>query len=267
LSTPTVIEAPDDPRITDYVGLRDPARRMRVEADGRFFICEGITVVRRLLESDLAVRSLLLTPDRIERLQDRIHAIEAPVYVAPRRLLERVVGFDLHRGVLASADRPAPPDLDAILPGSQRLLVLEGLNDHENLGAITRSAVGLGVQAIVLDPTCADPYYRRSVRVSMGAVLSMPFVRAGGWPAPLGTIRRAGFTLVAMTLRPDAIPLSNLDPPDRWALMMGAEGPGLATETIELADLEVTIPMVGTVDSLNVGHAAAIALSRLGRLA
>jgi tRNA G18 (ribose-2'-O)-methylase SpoU len=267
LNARSVIDDPEDPRLADYVGLRDPARRRRIEATGGFFICEGITVVGRLLDSSLGVRSLLLTPDRVERFADRLESVGAPVYVAERRVLERVIGFDLHRGVLAAADRPPAPDLDVVLAGARRILVLEGLNDHENLGAIVRSAVGLGVDAVVLDPTCADPYYRRSVRVSMGAVLAMPFVRATGWPEALSAIRRSGFALLAMTLGPGATPLVGAEPPDRWALMLGAEGPGLRPSTIAHADSELTIPMSGTVDSLNVGHAAAIALAHLVGLA
>ena len=257
---------PDDGRLDDYRDLRRPGARVRYEARAGCFIAEGLTVVRRLLESPLRVRSVLVLDTQAWRLEGRVPA-DVPWYAVSREVLAGVAGFDVHRGVMACADRPPVPDLAEVAAGATTLAVLEGINDHENLGAIARSARALGVDALVLDPTCADPWYRRAVRVSMGELLTLPVVRSTAWPDDLGRLRSFGFTVAALTPAADAVDLWDLaaDPPDRVALLLGAEGPGLSAAALAGADVRVRIPIRTDVDSLNVGHAAAVAFAALGR--
>lgn len=259
------ITDPADARLDDYRDLRDPATRIAYEDGAGCFIAEGITVVRRLLTSSLSIRSVLVLPTKRDRIADLLGP-EVPCYEVERDVLRDVAGFDLHRGVLACADRPAPPSLPALAAASRTLAVLEGLNDHENLGAIARSARALGVDGLVLDPTTADPWYRRAVRVSMGELLYLPVARAWSWPADLAVLQAAGFTVAALTPAADAITLAELvgRRPDRVALLLGAEGPGLSAAAQSAADVRVRIPIRVDVDSLNVGHAAAIAFAALG---
>jgi tRNA G18 (ribose-2'-O)-methylase SpoU len=185
-------------------------------------------------------------------------------------VLSEVIGFRLTRGVLAAADRRPPADLDTLLTGPdpaapRRLVVLEGLNDHENLGSIARSAVALGVDGMLLDPTCADPLYRRAVRVSMGHVLSLPFAVLGGWPGDLARLHDAGYRTVALTPADDAVDLAEVDPRahPRTAVLLGAEGPGLTPAAQGAASVRARIPMRSGVDSLGVAAAAAIAFATL----
>jgi len=243
--------------------MRDPERRRRIEGD-EFFIAEGINVIERLLVSGFSLRSVLLTPKRFDRMQSILDGLECPVYVAARDVLARVAGFDLHRGAVASADRGRPLALDTLLASSHTLAVLEGLNDPENLGAIARSARALGVDGLVLDPTCADPFYRRTVRVSMGEILFVPVVRSTDWHEDLDRIAARGFRLLALTPSPTATSIHDIvrSPGDRVALLLGAEGPGLSEQTLRRAE-PVRIPLRADSDSLNVGHAAAIAFALL----
>jgi tRNA G18 (ribose-2'-O)-methylase SpoU len=254
---PIHIESADDERISDYVGLRE--RKESTE----FLIAESAPVVERLLASKFKVRSFLLTPKGLERMRDAIEAapLPAPVYVAERELLEAVTGVDLHRGVLASARRRSWPTLPDLLMRSKRLVVLEGSNDHENIGVIARSARALGFDAMVLDPTCADPYYRRSVRVSMGEILHLPIVRCASWPDPLELLAKNGFETWALTPDMNAENLFTMGMPDKVALVAGAEGPGLTASARARTHYDVRIPMHHGVDSLNLGHALAIAMA------
>jgi tRNA G18 (ribose-2'-O)-methylase SpoU len=257
------ISDPDDQRLADYRQLNDPARRSAREAEGGFFIVEGWEAVQRLLTTDWPVRSVLLRRDQADRLPVPEDVI---TYLAPRPVLEATVGFQLHRGVVASVTRRPWPELKAVIEGAESVAVLEGLNDHENLGAIYRSAAALGIEAMVLDPTCADPFYRRCIRVSMGTVLTLPSARAGAWPADLDTIRGAGFTLVALTPRPPGLDLGAVERPHRPALLLGSEATGLSEPALAAADLVVRIRQREGIDSLNVGHAAAIAFYRFGHV-
>lgn len=251
-----------DPRLADYVNLRDPSGRRSVEND-EFLIAESLSVVRRLLASSLRVRSVLLTPDRLPTLADELADLDAPIYVAPRELLRATVGFDLHRGVVAAADRPRPLSWTAVA-ALRTIAVLEGVNDHENLGAIARSARALGIGALLLDPTSADPYYRRAVRVSMGELLHLPTARAAQWPDALADLRTAGVTVAALTPAAGAVDISEWRRPEGpLAILLGAEGPGLSDAALAAADVRLRIPIAPTVDSLNVGHAAAIAFALL----
>ena len=257
------IDDADDPRLADYRELRDAAARRRIEGD-EFFIAEGPISIERLVASGHRVRSVVVSDQKYQRLTDLLDPLDAPIYVVDKALLHQIVGFDLHRGAIASADRRPLPDLDEIVATTRRLAVLEGLNDPENLGAVARSARALGVTALVLDPTCIDPYTRRTVRVSMGEILFLPTCRidAGDWPhAAFATIHAAGFETWAMTPGQDAADIWDLDVPERLAVVLGAEGPGLAGRTMAAANRRVRLPIHPDVDSLNVGNAAAVTFS------
>jgi len=251
-----VIEIDDlaDQRLEEYRGLRERGR----ESD-EFFIVEGVTAIERLLTSQYPVRSVLLTAATYARLEPRLGSVDA--YVVSADVMSSVAGVNLHRGAVASATRLPSASLDAVLPSSNRLVMLEGINDHENLGAIGRTARGLGADALLLDPTCADPFYRRSVCVSMGELLHIPIIRCRDWDDTFGRLIDAGFDVWALTPNPDANDISTMTTPRRWALVVGAEGPGLRASTLARCT-PVRIPMRNGVDSLNVGHAVAVALAR-----
>jgi tRNA G18 (ribose-2'-O)-methylase SpoU len=261
------IDRADDPRIADYVALSDPELRKRVEADGGFFIAEGPLVVRTLLGTNHHVRSVLVTPQQRAALADVLPAVDAPVYVVAPAVMRETVGFDLHRGAVAAADRYPLPDLAAVLAGARRIAVLERVNDHENLGSLFRNAAAFGFDGMLLDPQCSDPLYRRSVRVSIGHVLTVPWTRATPWPGALDVVRDAGFTRYALTPTRDALPIDDvaLGPDDKVALLLGAEGPGLSDAALGRADARVRIPMARGVDSLNVAAASAVAFHRFAR--
>jgi tRNA G18 (ribose-2'-O)-methylase SpoU len=263
-SAPSIrVASAADPRLADYVDLRSPERRRAIEGD-ELFIAEGINVVLRLVHSRFALRSILVTPKLLPRLDAARDRIDCPIYVAERDVLAAVAGFDLHRGAVAAADRGAPASLGDLLRTARTIALLEGLNDPENLGAIARSARGLGIDGLVLDPTCADAFYRRTVRVSMGEILFLPVVRAADWRGALDAVDAAGFRMLALTPAADAasIHLVTRTTDDRIAIMLGAEGPGLSASTLARAE-RVRIPMHADVDSLNVGHAAAVAFALL----
>ncbi len=257
-----LVDDPADARLADYVALADPTERRRRERND-VFIAEGFTAIERLLDSDHVVRSILLTPQLHARLAERLEAVAAPVYVASRPVLASTVGFDLHRGAVAAAERRPLPTVDEVLAAGRRIAVLEGLNDPENVGAIARSARALGIDGLVLDPTCIDPYYRRTIRVSMGEVLHLRVARAMAWPADLARLRTHGYETWALTPAPDAVDLFDVAVPERLAVLLGAEGDGLSVAAIGAADRRLRIPMVAGADSLNVGHAAAVAFARI----
>ncbi|MCU1354275.1 MAG: rRNA methyltransferase, partial [Acidimicrobiales bacterium] len=228
------VDDPGDPRLADYVALNDPAGRRRVERGGGFFVVEGVLAIERLLAvGGWEIRSLLLLPRIAERLAGQLAGIEAPILVASPEVLRGVVGFDLHRGALASVARRPATDAATLVAGAGLLLVGEGINDHENLGALYRNAAAFGVDAVLLDPTSADPFYRRSVRVSMGHVLGVPTGVLGSFPSGLDDVRALGTTIVALTPEPACPPLHALDPATLRAggrpvaVLVGAEGPGL----------------------------------------
>jgi tRNA G18 (ribose-2'-O)-methylase SpoU len=251
----------DDPRIADYVDLVDPDLRRRVEAERGYFVAESPLVVRALVRSGRRVRSVLVTPKQSEALGDVLEGANFPVYVAPPDVLRRVVGFDLHRGAVAAADRWAMPPVATVLEGARRIAVLQKVNDHENLGVVFRSAAALGIDAMLLDAECSDPLYRRTVRVSIGHVLHVPWTRLRS----LDEVTSAGFELVALTPEPGAAALDEVEFPARTALLLGAEGPGLSAGWLSAAARRARIPMRHGVDSLNVATAAAIAFYVLGR--
>ncbi len=270
------IEDPRDPRLAEYRDLKDPARRTAGET---VFVVEGRLAVRQLLASPVVTRSLLVDRRQAASAPDLVAGVRAcgsPVYVAEREVLAATVGFALHRGVVAVAGRPAAVDCHTLvgnaLARSRRsrapvLGVLEGVNDHENLGAMFRNAAAFGVAGLLLDPTSADPLYRRSVRVSLGHVLTVPFGRAAPWPGVLEELRATGLLVAALVPDPARTHRTPLHPRElarKWqgravALLVGAEGSGLSSAALAAADEIATVPMAPGVDSINVATAAAIA--------
>jgi tRNA G18 (ribose-2'-O)-methylase SpoU len=255
-----IITAPSDAQLADFVDLADPAARRRRERH-ELFIAEGLVAVQRLLESPHQIRSILVTPKRRHRVEALPGATDAVILVADSEVVARTVGFNFHRGVIASAERRPLPHVTDVVASSHRVVVLVGLNDPENLGLIARAARAFGVDALVLDPTCIDPYYRRTVRVSMGEVLLLDVARCDDWPAGIDVLHDAGLATWAMTPAEDATSIWDTDVPERLALVLGAEGPGLDPATLQRASQRVRIPIRSSVDSLNVGHAAAVALA------
>ncbi|MEV7089146.1 RNA methyltransferase [Streptomyces sp. NPDC093085] len=255
------VDDPDDPRLHDYTGLTDVELRRRREPAEGLFIAEGEKVIRRAGQAGYAMRSLLLSAKWVDPLRDVIDSAGAPVYVVGPELAERVTGYHVHRGALASMARKPLPDVTDVLRTARRVAVMEAVNDHTNIGAIFRSAAALGMDAVLLSPECADPLYRRSVKVSMGAVFAVPYARLDGWPRALDTVRSAGFRVLALTPDERAVPLDAAAPHrmERVALLLGAEGDGLTRRALDSADTWVRIPMAHGVDSLNVGAAAAVA--------
>ncbi|MEU3947041.1 RNA methyltransferase [Streptomyces sp. NPDC029526] len=261
MADPITVSDPDDPRLHDYTGLTDVELRRRREPAEGLFIAEGEKVIRRAKETGYTMRSMLLTAKWVDVMRDVIDELPAPVYVVAPDLAERVTGYHVHRGALASMRRKPLPTAEGLLGTARRVVVLESVNDHTNIGAVFRSAAALGMDAVLLSPDCADPLYRRSVKVSMGAVFSVPYARLAAWPKGLESVREAGFTLLALTPDAKARSLDEVAPHrmDRVALMLGAEGDGLSTQALVAADEWVRIPMSHGVDSLNVGAAAAVA--------
>ncbi|MCU1498624.1 MAG: putative tRNA/rRNA methyltransferase [Acidimicrobiales bacterium] len=264
-----VVTDADDRLLADFVALGDPATRRRVEREGGYFVVEGLVAIDRLLDlPEWRVRSFALLPRVAERLADRLAGVDAPIAVAEADVLRRVVGFDIHRGALASVERRSPRPAAELVAGGRLFVVAEGVNDHENLGALYRNAAAFGADAVLLDPTSADPFYRRSVRVSLGNVLAVPTGALGPVPAGLQQLQQAGVTVVALTPAGD-VALRDLDPatvgPGPVAVLVGAEGPGLGRAALEAATHRVAIPMAAGVDSVNVATAAAIALHHLAR--
>lgn len=265
-----LVDDPAHPLLADFVALGDPATRRRVERQGGYFVVEGVLAIERLLAlPQWKVRSFALLPKVAERLGPLLaeHAPAVPVAVAGEGVLEQVVGFDIHRGALASVvRRPPRPAAELVPDGPGLLLAVEGVNDHENLGSLYRNAAAFGAAAVLLDPTCADPFYRRSVRVSLGHVLGVPTGALAAVPQGLEDLRRSGATVVALTPSAD-VALRDLDPsalgPGPVAVLVGAEGPGLTDRALAAADRQASIPMAPGVDSLNVAVAAALALHHL----
>ncbi|GAA2593027.1 RNA methyltransferase [Streptomyces axinellae] len=261
------VDDPDDPRLSDYTGLTDvELRRKREPAEG-LFIAEGEKVIRRARHAGYEMRSMLLSAKWIDVMRDVIDEVPAPVYAVSPELAERVTGYHVHRGALASMQRKPLPQPGELLTAARRVVVMESVNDHTNIGAIFRSAAALGMDAVLLSPDCADPLYRRSVKVSMGAVFAVPYARLEDWPRGLETVRDAGFQLLALTPDEKAVPIdaATAGTVGRTALLLGAEGDGLSTRALRAADDWVRIPMAHGVDSLNVGAAAAVAFYAVTR--
>jgi tRNA G18 (ribose-2'-O)-methylase SpoU len=253
------VHDPRDPRLADYVGLRDVSLRRSLEAEHGLFIAEGEKVVRRAVEAGHAVRSFLMAPRWLAGLSDVLDAAgEAPCYVVSEQVAEAVTGFHVHRGALASLHRRPLPLTTDVLAGARSVVVLEDIVDHTNVGAVFRTAFALGIDAVLLSPRCADPLYRRAVKVGMGAVFQMPYARLEDWYGGLESLRRHGFRVVALTPAADAVPLPEAVAADRVALVLGSEGHGLTHRWLTSADVRARIPMTPDVDSLNIASAAAI---------
>lgn len=255
------VDDPADPRLCDYIRLRDTALRKSLEAEHGMFIAEGEKVLRRAVEAGYSVRSLLMAPRWLAGLSDVLEAAgDAPCYVMSERATEQVTGFHVHRGALASLHRRPLPAVADVIAGAGTLVVLEDIVDHTNVGAILRTAAALGVDGAVLSPRCADPLYRRAIKVAMGAVFCLPYTRMTDWYDGLAELRAAGFQVVALTPAADAVPLDEaVAGQQKVALLLGSEGPGISHRWMTAADARAKIPMAGGVDSLNVGAAAAIA--------
>jgi tRNA G18 (ribose-2'-O)-methylase SpoU len=251
---------PDDPRLADYRDLRDVQLRTHLEAEHGLFLAEGEKVVRRAVEAGFAPRSFLMAPRWLDGLADVLAGSDAPCFVLEERLAERVTGFHVHRGALASLERRPVPSLDEVLAGARQVLVLEDVVDHTNVGAIFRCGAAFGFDAVLLAPRCADPLYRRSVKVGMGAVFSMPWTRLPDWYDALPDLAARGFTTVALTLADDAVLVERaVHGVDRVALVLGSEGHGLSDRWEQSADRRAIIEMAPGVDSLNVAAATAVA--------
>jgi tRNA G18 (ribose-2'-O)-methylase SpoU len=265
-AAPIEVDSAADARLADYIRLTDAALRTHLEAEHGLFIAEGTKVITRAVAAGYPVRSMLLGKSRLADLPALAGAAgDAPVYVVPDEVAESLTGYRVHRGALASLARKPLPEVAAVTGSARRIVVLEDLVDHGNVGAIFRCAAALGVDAVVLSPRCADPLYRRSVKVSMGAVFAIPYARMTGWYDGLVELRSSGFRVLALTPDEQAAPIASaLKSADRVALLLGTEGDGLSGRWLHEADEAVRIPMnpaarAAGVDSLNVVAAAAIA--------
>ncbi|TRW44356.1 TrmH family RNA methyltransferase [Georgenia yuyongxinii] len=277
------ITDPADERLADYTNLTDVALRSRHEPEKGLYIAESANVIRRATGAGHRPRSFLMAEKWLESMAPVIAAspgsggvadggTDVPVFVAEESVLRAVIGYNLHRGALAAMHRPPLAGVRELLEGARggagarRVAILEDIVDHTNVGAMFRSAAGLGVDAVLVTPRCADPLYRRSVRVSMGTVFQVPWTRLTTWPEGIEKLHAIGFTVAALALADDAVGLDDFAasdavraPGSRVALVLGAEGDGLARSTVEAADVVVRIPMSGAVDSLNVAAASAVA--------
>lgn len=252
-----------DPRLIDYTSLTDVELRKSREAAEGLYLAESPKVIQRAIHAGHTPRSFLLTSEWVRTLEAEIARFpEVPVYLADEAVIEQLTGFHLHRGAIVSMHRPAERKPAEVINGAQTLVVLDGLSDHTNVGAIFRSAASLGADAVLLSENCADPLYRRAVRVSMGAVLQVPWARLPRWQEAGPLLRDAGFHITALGLNDAAVPLNTFvrDRPEKLALVFGAEGPGLSRQALGASQTVVTIPMDHGVDSLNVATAAAITL-------
>ncbi|MGW5921176.1 TrmH family RNA methyltransferase [Nocardia fluminea] len=253
------IDDPTDPRVDDFRDLSNADRRPDLPGRKGLVIAEGVVVVQRMLDSRFAPSALLGVGKRFETLAGDLADRDLPYYRASAEVMAEVVGFHLNRGVLAVAPRPAELTVDEVLDGARTVAVLEGVNDHENLGSMFRNAAGLGADAVLFGDRCADPLYRRAVRVSMGHVLRVPFAPLPHWPQSLDLLRNKGFQIIALTPNPAAMNLATAMTGEKVALLLGAEGPGLTEEAMRATDVRARIPMSPGTDSLNVATAAAMA--------
>ncbi|MBO4144476.1 TrmH family RNA methyltransferase [Kocuria rhizophila] len=252
---------PADPRVADYTSLTDVSLRRKLEPERGLYLAESSKVLRRALDAGHRPRSFFMAEKWVDGLRDVLEAHDVPVYVGTDEVLEQITGFHLHRGAMAAMHRPAPLPLESVLASARRVAILEDIVDHTNVGAIFRSAAALDVDAVLVTPRCADPLYRRAVRVSMGTVFQVPWVRLEHWTADLQRVKDVGFLTAALALSEDAVTVDALaaEQPEKLALILGTEGQGLGAATLHHADRHVVIPMSHGVDSLNVAAASAVA--------
>ena len=274
----TSAELTADSRLDDYTRLKDVKLRSKIEPERGLYMAESANVIERAIRAGHRPRSFLMSKRWLPTLDKLIEAAtgardgaDVPVFVADEHILERMTGFHLHRGALAAMQRPVLPSLAGLLATARsgeparRVVVLENLVDHTNVGAAFRSAAALGVDAVLVTPQCADPLYRRSVRVSMGTVFQVPWTRLDSWPSDIAALQEAGFTVASLALSDDSVSLDEFaslpalqGPAARLAMVMGTEGDGLGWRTIAACDYTVKIPMDHGVDSLNVAAASAV---------
>ena len=242
-----------------FTELRDVQLRTAMEAQLGVYIAEGEKVIRRAVDAGHTPHSFLLAPRWVDSLADVLPRFDVPCHVMDEREIERITGFHVHRGALAAFERPEPTPIVDLIADARRVVVVEDLVDHMNVGSVFRNAAALGFDGIVLSPRCADPFYRRSIKVAMGAVFSLPHARLDDWYTAPNLLSESGFTTYALTLGNGAPALDTVTPAERSALMVGSEGPGLTEHWQRAADMRVTIPMAAGIDSLNVAAAVAIA--------
>jgi tRNA G18 (ribose-2'-O)-methylase SpoU len=254
-----------DGRLDDYRDLRDVTLRKSLEAEHGLFIAEGEKVIRRALAAGYRPRSLLMAQRWVDSLADVLDGVDAPVYLADEALVESVSGFHVHRGALASFERRPLPTVSEVLDGARRVVVLEDVNDHTNVGAIFRNAAAFGMDAVLLSPRCADPLYRRSIKVSMGAAFLVSWTRISDWANTPGLLNAAGFQVLALTPAREAAEFTDVALRERVALLLGSEGHGLSPRWLGAADVRARISLDDAVDSLNVAAATAVACYLLSR--
>lgn len=253
---------PADERLADYRDLTDVALRRVLEPAGGLYIAESAKVIARALTAGHRPRSVLLQEKWLPEIEGVLSDHDVRVFVVAPEVAEALTGYAVHRGALAAMHRPALRAVADVVDGARTVVVLDDIVDHTNVGAAFRSAAALGADAVLISPRCADPLYRRSVRVSMGTVFQVPWTRLPEWREAGGILTDLGFHLAALALDERAVPLDDFAAarPERVALLLGAEGDGLTRRALAAADTIVTIPMAGGVDSLNVAAAGAVAL-------
>jgi tRNA G18 (ribose-2'-O)-methylase SpoU len=261
------IDSAVDSALADYRDLTDVVLRRLSEPAGGLYIAESTKVIGRAIAAGHRPRSILTLEKWLPEIEPLVRGLDIPVYVGESSVLEGLTGFSMHRGALASMHRPPLASIADTVAGARRVVILEDIVDHTNVGAIFRSVAGLGADAVLVTPRCADPLYRRSVRVSMGTVLQVPWTRLPEWPEAADLLHDLGFTIAALALDDRAIDLADFvgSAPERVALLLGTEGDGLSRSALGIADVTVTIPMMHGVDSLNVASASAVALYALSR--
>ena len=256
------ISSLDDPRLRDYSHLTDVALK---KSGGGLYIAESLLVLQRALAAGHVPRSVLALGSSVADAVEATAGFDIPIFSGPPELLEELTGYLLHRGLIAALHRPALPTVTDLLRDARRVVVLENVVDPTNVGAIFRSVAAIGADAVLVTPRCSDPYYRRSIRVSMGTVLQVPWTRVGDWPSTKAALAASGFHVAALALADGAVDLREFaaSAPERVALVLGTEGEGLTPEALAAADTIVTIPMAHGIDSLNVAATAAVAMYAL----
>jgi tRNA G18 (ribose-2'-O)-methylase SpoU len=259
------IESLEDPRLADYSHLTDVALKKSLGSEHGLYIAESLLVLQRAIAAGHRPRSVLALGGSVAEAIQATAGFDIPIFSGPPELLEELTGYLLHRGLIAAMHRPALQEPADLLRRAHRIVILEDVVDPTNVGAIFRSVAAIGADAVLVTPRCSDPYYRRSIRVSMGTVLQVPWTRVGDWPSTMELLAASGFHIAALALSDDSVDLKAFaaTAPDRVALVLGTEGAGLTAEALAAADTIVRIPMAHGIDSLNVAATAAVAMYAL----